>query len=305
MNGDIRQLLHRQLSQDGPLSGMLARYSGGPAIFYQKAPSDSRPGWGDPRYPRADFSVDMRQDPERHTAGTLACNIFVTNECAAENGTDPDRAIEERLKELISGTFYTDGGGGTICAEWDRSDEFSLEGNEHGTSQPEVYGLTAAFELMAFPEQLTADPDPIEGLNRWTKERFGTVSMIAYDRMPEVWKPSDENPAVYWRFEGASGTDRQSYAVTWLTGQFAAHVIAGTVAGRNRWLKAIMERARAEGEIILADGSPMFLKQASVRHGADPLREGQLLLTGQYGILTGEPEETARFRLDHAYFSKA
>ena len=72
MSGGLRQLLLQQITGDEQMGGMLARYNEAPAVFYQKAPSDSRPGWGSPRYPRMDFNVDMRHDPERKTEGSTS-----------------------------------------------------------------------------------------------------------------------------------------------------------------------------------------------------------------------------------------
>ena len=299
MSAEIRRLIHEQVSTDTQIAGMLAAYNGSPAFFYQKAPSDSRPGWGALRYPRVDFNIDMRSDHERKTAGTLTVNIWCTTECAATGELDPDRAIEQRLKELISGTFYTGADRATVCAEWERSDEFAFEGgsNTQDNTAPEVYGLTVTFELMEFPEQLSVTPDPIQGLNVWTKRHFPLAIAIAFDDMPAIWKRTDGNPAIYWRFEGTTSTNRQSYAVTWFTGKFAAHVIADSVTERNKWIKAIIEYAQIEGEVILSDTSPMFINQIEVRHNADPLREGQLGLTGQYGVLSQQPKESAQPKL--------
>ena len=105
MNKGIRQLIQEQVSADAQIAGMLAAYNGKPAFFYQKAPSDSRAGWGEPRYPRADFNLDTRHDPERRAEGTLTVKIWCTTECPAVGDRDPDRVIEQRLLELISGTF--------------------------------------------------------------------------------------------------------------------------------------------------------------------------------------------------------
>ena len=298
MTGEIRRLIHRQVSRDPQIAGMLAAYSGEPAFFYSKAPSDSRPGWGKVRYPRVDFNIDTRQDHERKTAGTLTVNIFVTTEVPQIGELDPDRAIEERLKELLSGTFYTDSREGTLCTEWDRSDAFELE-TQNAETHPEIYGLTMTFDVLAFPPQLTTDPDPIQGLNRWTKENFG-MTAIGYEALPVIFRPSDAEPAIYWRFEGTATTNRQSYAVTWYTGTFCAHIIADSVMERNRWIKAIIEKAQVEGEVILPDTSPMFINRITVRHSADPLREGQLELTGQYGVLMQPPKEPAQLKLNHA-----
>ncbi len=294
MNRDVRQLIHEQVSADTQIAGMLAAYSNAPAFFYQKAPSDSREGWGEPRYPRADFNLDTRHDPERKTVGTLTVNIWCTSECPAVDAVDPDKAIEQRLMELISGTFYTGADRTTVCAEWERSDEFISPGGSsvQGNTTPEVYGITMTFELMEFPVQISTTPDPIQGLNAWIKAYFPPMVAIAYDEMPPVWKPSVETPAIYWRFEGTASTNRQSYAVTWFTGTFAAHVIADNVTERNKWTKAIIERAQLDGEIILTDTSPMFINRITVRHNADPLREGQISLTGQYGVLRTEYAQT-------------
>lgn len=301
--GGLRQLLLQQITEDEQMGGMLASYNKAPAAFYQKAPSDSRPGWGKPKYPRLDFNVDMHHDPERKTEGVLTVNIWCTNECPAVGDLDPDRAIEQRLLELVSGVFYTDGNRETFCVEWERSDEFLYESGEKGNNTPpEVYGLTVTFSVFAFPEQITTSPDPIQGLNAWTKRHFQKMTAIAYDDMPPIWKPTDENPAIYWRFTGTSSTNRQSYSVAWYTGMFAAHIIAESVPERNKWTKAIIEWAQLEGEVILPDTSPMFINRIAVRHNADPLRDGQLELTGQYGVLR---VEDAQIRLLHPYYNWA
>ena len=303
MSADIRRLVEGQVSADTQLGGMLAVFDGQPAFFYQKAPHDDTPGWGTPKYPRLDFNVDMRHDPERKTEGTMTFNIVCSRECPDIGGQDPDRAIEARLMELVSGTFYTGSDRATVCAEWERSDEFVYEsGEKSNNTPPEVYGLTVTFSIMAFPEQITTTPDPIQGLNAWTKRHFPKMTAIAYDDMPPVWKPTDENPAIYWRFTGTSSTNRQSYSVAWYTGTFAAHVIAESVAERNKWTKAIIEWAQLEGEVILPDTSPMFINRIAVRHNADPLRDGQLELTGQYGVLR---VEDAQIRLLHPYYNWA
>lgn len=300
MSADFRRLIQNQATADPQLAGMLAAYNGQPAVFYQKAPQDNRPGWGEPRYPRIDFNVDMRQDPERKTAGTMTFNIWCSTECAAIGNQDPDRAIETRLLDLIDGTFYTGSDRTTVCAEWERSDEFSIE---QSNTIPEIYGLTVTFELLEFPAQITTDPDPIQGLNQWTKRHFGKMTAIAWDETPPIWKPTDGAPAIYWRFIGTESTNRQSYAVTWFTGTFAAHVIADSVTERNKWIKAITERAQIDGEIILPDTSPMFINKLTVRHGADGLREGQLVLTGQYGVLAQPVKEPAQIRLLHPHYN--
>ncbi len=289
-------LLVEQIRGDDQIKGMLAVYNKKPAFFYQKAPLDTAKGWnGKEQYPRADYNVDMRYDPERKTAGTLTINVW----CSTQSAAMPED-IEARLLTLINGTFYTEHGGDTVCAVWDRSDAFNFELYRKETgSTPEIFGITLTFDLLTFPRQMTTDPDPIEGLIRWTRRNFDALTIISSDEPPPVWKPTDTKPAVYWRFIG-SADDRQSFSVTWYNGTFAAHIIAETVMERNRWIKALAERMQIDGEILLADGSPMFLKRLEIRHDADPLRDGQILITGQYGVLAGRVKMPARIPLNHA-----
>jgi len=290
-------LLKDQIRGDPEIAGMLTTYKGIPAFFFQKAPMDTDRGWDKPCFPRADYNIDMRCDPERKAAGTMIVNVW----CTSESAHMPED-IEKRLVALIDGTFYTNRQRATVCAIWHRSDAFSYESSSNGggSTTPEVFGVTISFDLMEFPDQLTTEPDPVQSLNSWTRVNFPGMTVISHDDMPPVWKPTDANPAIYWRFEGMTATDRQSYAVNWHTGQFAAHVIARSVTERNRWTKAIIELVQLDGEIVLIDGSPMFAKQIAVRHNADPLREGQLLLTGQYGVLAQRRKERAQIPLNRA-----
>jgi hypothetical protein len=294
-------LLKEQVRGDGQIAGMLTAYKGKPAFFFQKSPSDGDVGWEKPCYPRMEYNIDNRSDPERKVSGTMSVNIW----CTSESGAMPED-VEKRLVELIDGTFYTTADRTTRAAAWSRSDAFAFEtsSNSGGNTAPEVFGVTVMFDLMEFPEQLTTDPDPIQSLNEWTRAYFPDITVINLDEPPPVWKPADNNPAIYWRFEGTAANDRQTYSVNWYTGQFAAHVIARSVTERNRWTKAIAERIQLDGEVILTDGSPMFAKQIVVRHSADFLREGQLLLTGNYGVLAARRRERTQCPLNRAVLSE-
>lgn len=291
-------LLVEQIRTDPEMAGMLAEFSGKPAFFYQKSPLDTAKGWGKVQYPRADYTVDMRYDPERKTAGTLAVNVWCSNQSTAM-----PEDIEKRILSLINGTFYTERGAeneSTVCAVWNRSETFEFDGgNAQKNREPEIFGVTILFDLLTFPSQITTDPDPIEGLVAFTKRNFPNLSVISVDEIPRVWKPTDENPAIYWRFIGAA-TAAQNYSVSWYNGTFAAHIIADTVPERNRWIKAITEKMQADGEVVLFDGSPMFVNRIEIRHDADPLREGQLGVTAQYGVLTSKAKMPARIPLNNA-----
>ena len=296
----LDDLLKNQVRNDHQMAGMLTKYNGKPAFFYQKSPMDTDAHWGVPgSFPRVDYSIDMRYDPERKVSGNMVINVW----CNVANKYMPED-IEKRLLELINGTFYTKEI--TIAAVWNHSEAFnySMPQNVGGNTSPEVVGITIFFDLMEFPEQLTTDPNPIQALNHWTKRFFPDMTVITMDTPPSVRKPTDKTPAVYWRFEGMGATDKQSYAVNWYTGQFAAHVIAKSITERNRWTKAIIEQIQLNGEVILIDGSPMFVKRIEIRHGADPLREGQIALIGQYGVLAQHRKESAQNPLNRAIYPK-
>ena len=296
-------LLKNQIRGDAEIAGMLATYKGNPAFFYQKSPQDDDRGWEKPTFPRIDHNVDMRYDPERKVGGVMTVNVW----CTTESQYMPED-IEKRLIQLISGTFYTDSERTTVCAVWHRTDAFAFDARSNdahgGNTAPEVFGVTLTFDLLQFPEQLSTDPDPIQALNNWTRENFPGMAVINLDEIPPIWTPTDAHPAIYWRFEGTAANDRQSYAVNWYNGQFAAHVIAESVTERNRWTKAIIELIQLGGEIPLLDGSPMFAKQIAIRHNADPLREGQFVLLGQYGVLAQHRKERSQVPINRAVISE-
>lgn len=283
-------LLVEQARADPELSGMLAEYKDKPAFFYQKSPLDTASGWNTKsQYPRVDYNVDMRHDPERKTAGTLSVNVW----CSSQSPFMPED-IEKRLISLIHGTFYTESGSDTVCAVWNCSEAFDFGGrNAQYSSEPEIFGVTVLFDLLTFPVQITTDPDPIEGLVDFTKRNFPDFAVVSVDEIPPIWKPTDKTPAIYWRFIGSTAA-AQSFSVSWFNGLFAAHIISQTVAERNRWIKAIAEQMQAAGEVVLFDGSPMFINRLEIRHDADPLRDGQLAVTAQYGVLTAKAKMPAQ-----------
>jgi len=305
-------LLKEQLRHDTLMSGMLAVYDPGkspahPAVFYQKAPPDTDIGWVKPCFPRIDYNLDMRYDPEHRTSGTLTVNVW----CTSESKYMPED-IEKRLLALMNGTFYSVpyysvpgepvGYQLTTCAVWNRSDAFATSVPTM-SGEPEVFGVTVTFDLTEFPPQITTDPDPVEGLNTWTYRYFPDVTVIAGRyQLPDIWRPTDEHPALYWRYIGMEADNRQTYAVNWYNGQFAAHVIAETVLERNRWIKAIVEKVQLAGEVILPDGSPMLAQRIVIRHSADPEREGQIVLTGRFGVLAQHRKETAQIPLNNAIY---
>jgi len=159
------------------------------------------------------------------------------------------------------------------------------------------------FDLHAFPSQLTTNPDPIQGLHLWTKRRFPHVQVVGHDTFLPAWQPTGATPAIYWRFESAtSGTaDRQSYAVNWYTGVFMAHVMAESTDVQNQWVKVLCEQLQLDGEVPLADGSPLVVQKITLRPNAAPVCEGQISLTGAYGVPAQQRKEFLQPTLQRAH----
>ncbi len=294
-------LLKKQIRADPELAAMLALYNNKPAVFYQKAPTDSDRDWNcSNKYPRIDYNIDMKHNPERNTAGTLTLNVWCNSLCLfmPEN-------IEKRLITLINGSFYSKTNQNIVCALWKSSQAFNFDNNfVQNKSSTEIFGLSITFELLEFPSQIITDPDPVQGLYKWTKFNFPDMAVIACDSFPEIWKPNDSKPAIYWRFiSSENDANQNTYAVTWFNAHFAAHLISDTVTERNKWLKALAEKLQTHGEIILPDASPMFIKNVHINHSANPLLEGQLTFSAQYGILAQQRNEQAQFTLINANFN--
>lgn len=299
----MEELLLSQLWNDKGLCGFLTEFQNRPAIFYQKAPKDEDIGWKKPCFPHIEFVVDRTGDPERKESGKLYIHVWVSSDCLSPSGGNLDREIEKYIQKVVDGTFYTSDGVST-CATWVHSFQFQSRTSDKNmeVSPVETYGVTMEFDLIEFHSQVATDPDPIQGANGWIKTHFPEVLVIGWDDMPPIWQPSDEYPAIYWRLGGYEGDERQTYSVNWYVGQFALHLFTKTVSQRNTWLKTVVESLQLEGEILLLDESPLFIKKILIVHQGDALREGQLKMWGEYGVLVQRRKEKASPSLSRVGF---
>lgn len=302
----IEHLLLKQLREDEEISGMLTRYRGETAVFYQNSPTDVDSGWEGSCFPRFEYYVDRSRDPEGQIAGKIYISIKTTSRDLSPSGGNLEREIELLLVNRISGAFYTSESGEVYGAEWVRSDawvkSYNDRSNEAGVV--ELYGVDMEFDLVAFPSQISTNPDPVLGAVCGMKEVFPQIVVIGRDEIPSVWKPSAQESACYWRFVGFEGDMRQTYSVNWYTGILGFHVFSETVGERNRWVKAVAEWLQVVGEIVLLDESPMFVQKVTVIHDGDPLREGQLKVTGEYGVLASLRKERGCLPLERVEFSE-
>lgn len=273
----IENLIYQALQGINGLSGLLAKYSDTPAIFYQQAPNDQDDGWDGLQTPRVDYMVDWQYNAERKAEGALEVNVW----CSSTQEITPEE-IEPLIRVGLSELFLTDETE-TYAIVWARSDPFGVEGNE-----PIMLGITLQFDILAFPVQYTTTPDPVEGVNLCLKQFMPNAKIIGVDTLPALCRASAEEPIIYCRLQTDESSMKNSYAVAWITTNIAIHVFADHPQARQTRCREITNILALEGEIILTDDSPMILKQLKINTSYNPLQQGQITISGQYGVLRKE-----------------
>ncbi len=275
----LESIIYKHISSNKELCAMLAEYNNFPAIFQQFAPADTDSDWiGKNRYPQIIYDIDTTIDVSRKIAGTLSIDII----CTAN--THPPESIINVLKNIIDGYFFTDGED-TFAAVWERTDNF--------TSEPDfkVFGNTLTFSLLAFPLQTTSEPDPIALMNEWTSSVIKNAVIIGKDDISDVFKPTNDMPAIYWSSTGITTSPLPSnYYCTWYQDNLRVSVVAPSKQTRNSIIKQIIEKLTADGRVIFPEGGQFYIHRLIVNNESDPIRTGQLTVEGSYGILRKYPE---------------
>lgn len=285
----FEELLHSYLIQCSELTECLTAYNDTPAVFNQKAPDDEDRLWGTKtQYDRLVFYADMQADTERKISGTLEIDVHMTS-------TDGLERMSELVKRLVDGYFFS-GENETIFVKWDSTRTVDVPIKK-------VTVVAVLFSLIAFPCQLTVEPDPIRVINEWTRSLIPAVKLIGYDKdLPAVWKPTAETPAVYWRNAKIYPCERipSTYAGNWYTAQMYAHIFTIDKSAANDLAMVMCQRLNLKKVLKFNDGTWMRIDNKNqVQFGADELRIGQLSVEGDYCILreeTGSP-------LEHIYIT--
>lgn len=274
------EAVFKRLSENADLGEKLTVYNGTPAVFYQSSPDDTDPGWGENQYPRLIFALEMQGDPERHTSGRLTVDAMtVKNSCEPED-------LDQIIRELLGGVFFTGADKTTYAVMWDRSDLFDEYEPGKGTAARGILGMTSAFDVVEFPVQLTTDPDPVQAMHLWSKEALNGILVIGCDALPPVWKPTGGKAAIYWRVGSVGPAPRpDDWTVSWRSVQLVGHILADGHALMQSIAKIIIDAIQQAGEVLMADDSPMFVSRIVYAAGADPVKQGQITLTATYGVL--------------------
>lgn len=271
--------LSEYLCSNEQLAELLASYDGEPAIFLQLAPKDDADGWDTANhYSRIVFDIDQTADDERKAAATLYMDIMST-----EGSVEPED-IELLLKSLIDGVFFVQDGM-TYSTKWVRSDGFRSEPNS------KVFGRTLTFSILAFPVQITIDPDTVELMNNWTAEIFPEAIIINVTETESVFAPSDNKPVVYWSHQGMSESPIASiYGCTWLQSNLTMHIMAPSASLRNRIIKKALTELETKRRVLWPDKSQFIIHRTLANLTSDPVRVGQLIVQGSFGVLR-EPSD--------------
>lgn len=278
----MEEIIYKYLLESFSVENLLAEYVDKPAVFDTQAPNDMDENWKDAQYPRCIYQLDMQANPERKVSGQLYIDVMCENEISS---VQPEE-LEALVKSAVDGCFFSNHDL-TISAQWQSSNPFAEKDNK-------LSGFTLVFDIMAYPIQTTESPDPILATNLWLKTIYQNAYVIGYDTLPETWKPTDENPALYCRLSklGASGRMKSSAAVTWIGADMQVYVMAPSEVIRSRINKSIIQLLINADKLILDDNSPMLIDSVTDNMAADPLREGQIQIKATYGVLneyTGTP----------------
>lgn len=278
----IDAIILKAIQEDESITSKLALFDGEPAVFYQTAPPDTDSGWMGVQFPRMDFNIDWTYNPERHADGSCVFNIW----CLNNGQTYPDD-IGNALIECLRDVFFTDTDGEVYAMEWQRTDAFEAGGQDN---EPLTVGVTLSFDMLAFPPQITIEPDPVAGICDYIKSRTPEALVIGIDQMEQIVKPSAEHPVIYVRLSGDSSAMRNSWAVAWMDVSIQVHIFAPSPHTRIRISRMICNAMALDGECKLRDKSPMLIKGVVIAVSANPLRQGQLSIKGRYGVPWTPPE---------------
>ncbi len=270
------------------LSG-LGIYSGSPAIFEQQAPEDTDSGWEGVQYGRVIYDLLIQDDTARKVSGSLRVMVAYTD-------IDMLPAAERKLQDAFDTTFFTDVEEDlTIATTWQKSEPFNVKSG--GGTDIDVFGTILYFDVYAFPVKRYFPMDAVASLADYIKSRYPDVWVInagAVGSNSPVWQPGRTAPdsAVYVRLDQITpGSFPSTYACTWYTVRLWVHVVSASYDVANKILTSIYYALSEVERFPMDDGSPFFVAQMQISQGNSTLRDGQMQVQGQYGILREIAEE--------------
>lgn len=271
----LEELIRERFIRSESLAKQLASFNGLPAVFSPEPPDDGHIGWqGNPQYPKVIYNFDLQANEERHSAGTLSVSLLCQNTMEVM-----PEAIEPIVRDCLRDVILKPEGGSPYCFAWARTEAFTIDEESSLTVGSEI-----RFDILEYPSQETTDPDPVVAANKYLKELYPECLVMGYDRMEEITESTEQRPVFYCRLASVEKAE-ETNTVAWMDGKVAVHILCPFGETRMKLAAGIADRMSLDGEIILLDGSPMFIKGLTANYRADYLKEGQILFTGHYGLL--------------------
>lgn len=273
---NLEELICKRLSEAKNLTKCLTRYAGQPAIFTPEAPGDREAGWGRAtQYPRAVFNFDMQADGERKSAGTLSVAIICRNDSEAV-----PELIEPAVKKALKDVLLKDDNGTLYAFAWARTEGFSMTEEKNEL----LIGSEIRFDIMEYPQQETTDPDPIMAMARYIKDLYPDSIVVGIDKMADETEASKEAPVFYCRLTEIEKLE-ETNTVVWMNGKIAISLLCPDGATRLKMAAAVLNSLSLDGEVTMLDDSPMFTERLTANLKSDYLKDGQIFVTGRYGLL--------------------
>lgn len=272
----LEELIYKRFVSSERLVKKLASYCNAPAVFSPEPPDDNQEGWGgNPQYPKMIYYFDLQANEERHSAGTLSVSLL----CRNTIDVMPEM-IEPLVKDCLRDVVLFPTGGTPYCFAWARTDAFTIEETKGNVT----IGSEVRFDILEYPSYETSDPDPVMAVNQYIKRLFPDCMVMGYDRMEEITEAAAGRPVIYCRLVSVDKSE-ETNTVAWMDGRIAVHILCPQSETRLKTAAAIANRMSLEGEVVMLDHSPMFLKQLQVNYKSDYLKDGQIFVTGHYGLL--------------------
>lgn len=209
-------------------------------------------------------------------------SVFVECENTINADEITPEQIEPVVKECLKDVLLKPTDSSIYAFSWARSDKFELE--ELTKQNNLVNGIEIVFDILEYTNQETTDPDPIIATGRYIKAMYPECVVLGIDNIENITKATVENPIIYCRLENLE-LKEQTNTVVWLDSKIAIHFLCPNSSIRLKMITDIMQKLGQDGEVILLDKSPMFVKQLQMSNKADYLRDGQLVIVGRYGLL--------------------
>ena len=271
----LEELIYKRFTESEILVSQLAVYAGKPAVFRPVSPEGNQEGWeGKTQFPQLIYNFDLQANEERKSAGTLSVSLL----CQNTTEITPED-IEPEVRRCLKDVLLKPEHGMPYAFTWARSDAFEME----ETKSRLVIGSEIRFDILEYISQETSDPDPVMAVSQYIKSLYPECWVIGLDQMGEITEAAIQ-PVIYCRLVSVEKSE-ETNTVAWMDGRIAVHILCPDSGRRMKMVADIANQISLAGEIMMLDHSPMFIKRLQTNYQSDYLKDGQIVITGHFGLL--------------------